>query len=131
MRIAREFFIKLKDLFGLYGKVQGVSSLVADVTCAVAAAGFILANPTKAEKLRRAGIPEKNFQGFIEQVDELPSVKMVDAQNRARLLKKRSPWALSGALGVLALGPTRQVNRFAAKMAGDHVGSIVNRIVGE
>lgn len=44
--------------------------------------------------------------------------------------KQRAPWAIAGALSVLALGPTGQLNRLAARMAGDHVGAIVNRIVG-
>lgn len=119
---ARELFLRLKNVFRLYGKAQGISSLVTDGVTAGLVGGLIAATiPGKAKPAREAGLD------FLADV--------IDKTNKSETMrryyaKQRAPWAIAGALSVLALGPTRQLNRFAAKMAGDHMGAIVNRIVG-
>lgn len=119
---AREFFLKLKDIFLLYGKTQGITSLVTDGVTAGLVGGLIATTiPDKAKPAREAGFDF--LTSFIESTNRSPVMRKFYA-------KQRAPWAISAALGVLALGPTRQLNRFAAKIAGDHVGAIVNRIVG-
>ena len=119
---AREFFLKLKDIFRLYGKTQGISSLVTDGVTAGLVGGLIAVTiPGKAKPVREAGL--EFLASAIDKTNK-------SATMRRYYAKQRAPWAIAGALSVLALGPTRQLNRFAAKMAGDHVGTIVNRIVG-
>ena len=119
---AKEFFLKLKNIFRLYGKVQGINALVGDSVTAGLVGGLIaITIPDKAKPARKAGL---NFLAdFIDKANKLPTMRRYYA-------KQRAPWAIAGALSVLALGPTRQLNRLAARAAGDHVGRIVNRMVG-
>lgn len=119
---AQEFFRKLKDIFRLYGRAQGISALVADAVTAGIVGGLIAGTiPDKAKPTREAGLDF--LADLIDKTNKSPTMRRYYARQRA-------PWAIAGALSVLALGPTRELNRFAATMAGDHVGAIVNRIVG-
>ena len=119
---AKEVFLKLKDVFRLYGKAQGINTLVTDVVTAGLVGGLItITIPDKSINSLRAEVVI--LADFAKDINRSQTVRKYYARQRA-------PWAIAGALSVLALGPTRQLNRFAAKLAGDHVGAIVNRIVG-